>query len=137
MATTIDAAEWMGHLRAAEGFALTQTMQEFQQAAQSAYAGTRFPPALQLRPAPMLTEAELFSSNPLLRVVEYPTKPHLIVARNHPNLVFWWVRESKWFVGPLVHHPGTAGKGYIAPLYQQAGALVGLRLAQALEALNA
>jgi hypothetical protein len=36
------------------------------------------------------------------------SKPHSIVAKNAPALIFYWQRESKWFVGPSVNHPGSA-----------------------------
>lgn len=42
----------------------------------------------------------------------YPIK-----ARNAPNLVFFWEKEDKWFVGKeLPHgHPGVAARPYLAP----------------------
>lgn len=33
--------------------------------------------------------------------------PHVIEARNVPNLVFWWERENRLFVGKRVNHPGN------------------------------
>lgn len=48
-----------------------------------------------------------------------PENPHLIpiAAKNASNLVFWWERESKWFVGPKLPygHPGVAPRPYIEP----------------------
>lgn len=38
-----------------------------------------------------------------------------INAKNVPNLVFYWQREQKWFVGPHVDHPGVAAKPYLGP----------------------
>lgn len=45
--------------------------------------------------------------------------PHLIpiAAKNAPNLVFWWEKGNKLFVGPKlpIGHPGVAPKPYIEP----------------------
>lgn len=38
-----------------------------------------------------------------------------IDAKNVPNLVFFWQRENRWFVGPHVNHPGVAAKPYLGP----------------------
>jgi len=40
-----------------------------------------------------------------------------IVAKNAPNLVFFWQERGKWFVGPRlpIGHPGVAPKPYIKP----------------------
>lgn len=38
-----------------------------------------------------------------------------INARNVPNLVFFWTKMDKWFVGPHVDHPGVAARPYLAP----------------------
>lgn len=38
-----------------------------------------------------------------------------INAKNVPNLVFFWQKKDKWFVGPHVDHPGVAAKPYLAP----------------------
>lgn len=35
------------------------------------------------------------------------SRRHPIVAKNAPNLVFFWEREQRWFVGPMVNHPGS------------------------------
>lgn len=35
--------------------------------------------------------------------------------KNYPNLVFYWEREQKWFVGPHVDHPGVAARPYFGP----------------------
>lgn len=41
---------------------------------------------------------------------EVGSRPHLIVARRSPNLVFPWDEApSGVFVGPVVMHPGTQG----------------------------
>jgi hypothetical protein len=36
------------------------------------------------------------------------SQPHPIDAKRAPNLVFFWERERKLFVGPHVNHPGSA-----------------------------
>lgn len=43
-----------------------------------------------------------------------------IVAKNVPNLVFWWEKKQKWFVGPQlpIGHPGIVAKPYIEPSIQ-------------------
>jgi hypothetical protein len=38
-----------------------------------------------------------------------------INAKNVPNLVFFWQKKQKWFVGPHVDHPGVAAKPYLTP----------------------
>lgn len=35
------------------------------------------------------------------------SKRHPINARRAPNLVFFWEREQRMFVGPSVNHPGS------------------------------
>jgi hypothetical protein len=42
-----------------------------------------------------------------LRVDVKATKPHQIVVRNAPALIFFWERENRTFVGPAVNHPGS------------------------------
>lgn len=40
-----------------------------------------------------------------------------IAAKNVPNLVFWWEKRSKWFVGPALPfgHPGIVARPYLRP----------------------
>lgn len=40
-----------------------------------------------------------------------------IAAKNVPNLVFWWEREKKWFVGPQlpIGHPGVKASPALRP----------------------
>jgi hypothetical protein len=38
-----------------------------------------------------------------------------IDAKNVPDLVFFWQRENRWFVGPHVNHPGIAARPYLRP----------------------
>jgi len=38
-----------------------------------------------------------------------------IDAKNFPNLVFFWEKADKWFIGPHVDHPGVAARPYLAP----------------------
>ena len=42
-----------------------------------------------------------------------------IVAKNAPNLVFWWEKRNKLFVGPSVNHPGVAPRPYLKPAAQE------------------
>lgn len=35
------------------------------------------------------------------------SKPHRIVAKNAPALVFFWEREGRMFRGQMVNHPGS------------------------------
>lgn len=42
-----------------------------------------------------------------LTVTVRPSKPHRIVAKNAPALVFFWEREGRMFKGPSVNHPGS------------------------------
>jgi hypothetical protein len=35
------------------------------------------------------------------------SRPHRIVAKNAPALVFFWEREGRMFHGPSVNHPGS------------------------------
>lgn len=44
-----------------------------------------------------------------------PAAEYPIRARNVPNLVFFWERMGRWFVGPQVSHPGVRPKPYIQP----------------------
>lgn len=43
-----------------------------------------------------------------------------IVAKNAPNLVFWWEKKGKWFVGPSVDHPGVEARPYLLPSAMEA-----------------
>jgi hypothetical protein len=44
-----------------------------------------------------------------------------IEAKNVPNLVFWWEKGQKWFVGAKLPygHPGVAPRPYIEPSIQE------------------
>lgn len=44
----------------------------------------------------------------ILTVTVKRSRPHRIVARNAPMLVFFWERENRTFVGPIVNHPGSS-----------------------------
>lgn len=41
------------------------------------------------------------------------TKPHIIQARNQPNLKFFWIQRGVGFVGPRVSHPGTKPNNFL------------------------
>ena len=51
-------------------------------------------------------------------VIEFPTRPHTITARNAPYLVFQI--DGHWVKVRSVNHPGTKGRNAIAPLFEQA-----------------
>lgn len=38
-----------------------------------------------------------------------------IIAKNAPNLVFYWEREGRYFVGKKVNHPGVEARPYLKP----------------------
>ncbi len=40
-------------------------------------------------------------------------RPHIITARNVPQLRFFWERIGTWFVGYSVNHPGMEGQPYL------------------------
>lgn len=44
-------------------------------------------------------------------------EPHVIEAKNKPNLRFFWVREGRMFVGPRVNHPGIVASSTTEYLY--------------------
>lgn len=52
-----------------------------------------------------------------------PDNPHLIPIKaiNAPNLVFWWERGNKLFVGKQLPygHPGVAPRPYIVPTMEE------------------
>jgi hypothetical protein len=96
--------------------------------AEQAYAGTRFQ-------GTFLVQADaLFSSDPLFVVVEEPTKPHVIAARNAPYL--WFKGNRGWVRVQSVNHPGTHGKRLLTPLFDVFGADVGAQLGRGWESLD-
>lgn len=132
----IDAQAVYRRVQRAISTALTAVLTEFQDAADTAYAGTRFAGTFQIRPAPILRTASLVNAASLLHVVEYPTAEHLIVARNAPELVFYWPKIGGIFRGRAVNHPGTKGKLRIDPLHRAASARFGVLLTRYLDELN-
>lgn len=44
-------------------------------------------------------------------------EPHVIEARTKPNLRFFWEREGRMFVGPVVNHPGIVESSTTPYLY--------------------
>ncbi len=132
----IDAHAVTRQAQAAISRALTDTMGAFRQAANTAYAGTRFAGTFTVAPTPLLRTASLVNAAPLLQVVEYPTQAHPIAARTAPALHFYWPRAGRWFHGPAVRHPGTRGKRLIDPLHTEAAARLGLLLHRYLDELN-
>jgi hypothetical protein len=41
------------------------------------------------------------------------TKDYIITALTKPNLMFFWEREERWFVGPMVNHPPSKEYAYL------------------------
>jgi hypothetical protein len=136
MSSGIDAQAVYRRVQRAISYALTAVMIEFQDAADTAYAGTRFAGTFEIQPAPILRTAGLVNAAPLLHVVEYPTAPHPIVARTAPELVFYWPKIGGVFRGRAVHHPGTRGKLRIDPLHHAASARFGVLLGRYLDELG-
>ena len=136
MADRIDAQAVYRQVQGAISRALTAVMAEFAQQANQAYAGTRFAGTFTVQPASITREASLVNAGPLFHVVEYPTAAHRIVAVNAPNLVFFWQRAGRLFVGPSVNHPATRGRRAIDPLHTAAAARLGLLLHRYLDELN-
>lgn len=72
---------------------------------------------ISLRDAPEARAFELGSG------IHSPTSPskYPIAARNAPNLVFWWERGGKWFVGKRLTygHPGVAARPSMQPAMEQ------------------
>lgn len=136
MTERIDAPALYAQVQAAIRRALTDVFAEFRAGADRAYAGTRWAGTFAVQPTPILRSASLVTSAPLLQVVEYPTRPHPIVARNGPVLVFWWAHANRLFVGPAVAHPGTRGRRALDPLHTAAAAQLGTLLYRYLDGLN-
>jgi hypothetical protein len=69
---------------------------------------------IDLQKAPMAAAFEWGSG---LHSTKGPQELYPIQAKNAPNLVFWWTRRSKWFVGKQLPygHPGVAPRPYIEP----------------------
>ena len=44
---------------------------------------------------------------PYANPIDKGARPHPIVARRAQNLVFYWKKMRRWFVGPRVNHPGN------------------------------
>lgn len=56
---------------------------------------------------PVVSSISVGQQGPVLAVTVKRTKPHAITAKSAPNLVFFWQREGRVFVGPAVSHPGS------------------------------
>ena len=54
------------------------------------------------------------ADTPYASHVEWGTVPHVIRAKRKPNLVFFWARMGRWFIGPKVNHPGTTGRYFMS-----------------------
>ena len=105
---------------------LADAMADLVARADAAYSGTRFAGTFILEPATVLIAETLLSTDPLFIVVEEPTAPHGIDARNAPYLHFQV--NGRWVRTRHVNHPGTAGKRYLPPLFAEASAAFGRAL---------
>lgn len=54
------------------------------------------------------------ATSPWAWFLEYGTKKHPIVARNAPNLVFWWALKGYLFIGKRVEHPGSYARRFMS-----------------------
>ena len=61
---------------------------------------------------------QLLATADKFRVVEGPTRPHTITARNAPYLVFQV--DGHWVKVKSVNHPGTKGRNAIPPIFDKA-----------------
>ena len=58
-------------------------------------------------------EARAYELGSGIHGAEHATYP--IEAKNVPNLVFFWEKADRYFVGPRVDHPGVAARPYLFP----------------------
>lgn len=56
--------------------------------------------------------------------VDAGTPPHSIDARRKPNLVFFWPKAGRLFIGKHVNHPGTRPTGFAGLAYLKAEAVL-------------
>lgn len=80
--------------------------------ARTAYTGTRFAGTFGYRVTSQPVALTLFNTHPLFEVVDEPTRPHEIRAKNGPYLHFHGSRG--WARVVAVQHPGTQGKKVVA-----------------------
>lgn len=59
-------------------------------------------------------EVEEENDDPVVRHVEYPTRPHLIVPRDPEGWLRWWWKDGAIAFAKVVHHPGTQGSYMLA-----------------------
>jgi hypothetical protein len=52
---------------------------------------------------------------PQAMAFEHGAEPHLIYAKNKPNLVFYWENMDTLFIGPKVNHPGIQPRPFMKP----------------------
>ena len=50
-----------------------------------------------------------------LKYVIQKTRSHIISG--NPILYFWWLKSRTWFIGSIVHHPGTSADNFIFRTY--------------------
>lgn len=48
------------------------------------------------------------------------TKPHVIQARNTPNLTFQWINQGVFVISPQIQHPGTQPNNFVLRALQTA-----------------
>ena len=64
---------------------------------------------------------------PKALALEYGGKgDYIIEAMNKPNLIFWWEREARWFVGPMVNHPPSKEFAYLRSAMEEVNVEQGL-----------
>lgn len=63
------------------------------------------------RPGPL--HARISSKSKVATFLDGGTKPHKIVARRAPLLVFYWAKMGTMFYGKGVNHPGTRAKRFV------------------------
>ena len=109
------ATAWERTLRAG----LQSLMAEMKQQARAAYSDA---PAIRdgftydTQTSPYV-RARLLATADKFRVVEFPTRPHTITARNAPYLVFQI--DGHWVKVKSVNHPGTKGRLAIDPIFDK------------------
>lgn len=82
-----------------------------------------------------LTPRRKLNRNRLWRILEYGTRPHPIVARNKPYLVFFHRASGKYIRKQEVWHPGTQGYMYFAINNARCGRLFHRRMPNILKQL--
>ena len=75
--------------------------------------------------------------NVVAHTLESGSKPHLIVARNAPALVFFWEKLGRVVAFKSVNHPGFPGRSYMQSTLDENADMIADRLNRSvLEAFN-